>query len=221
MGVASVTGTILAGPPGSGAGTFPSSQFQDSLGLGVAGQGKPYQASAGSTGRAINSPLAFEPIPSIGAAGDVGHADTLYFKSDGPVVLQLTQDDGTGRAPGPVGGGVVGTAAGTGGLVRVTMATPHNLQPGDLVTLAGVGGTAEANGNAIVASTDLDPTHFALARIVWGNAWTSGGSVVFDALQSTTLVNGLYLAEFSSQNALLALAVKGSARCTFFASGPS
>jgi hypothetical protein len=222
MGLVQVQGTILAGPAGSGAGQFPASQFQDNLGLGVAVQGKPYQASTSSVGRSLSSPLAFEVFPDVGAAGSVTHADTLYFKCDGPVVLLLTQDDGTGRTPGPVGGGIVGAVSGAGGLVKLTTATPHGLQAGDSVTVGGVGGTVEANGQATVASTDLGPTTFALSRIVFENAYTSSSGVVsYNALQSAEPVSGLVLKEFPSQNALLGLAAKGTARVTFFASGPS
>lgn len=128
----------MAGPPGASAGIFPSSSFSDVLQLGGGGQGKPYQASAESTSRAINSPNAFLAIPGIGAAGDVTKADFLYFKSDGPVTLQLTQDDGTG------------------------------------------------NGTVVAAVP----------------------------------VNGFVAMEFPSNQPLLGLSVKGSARCTFFASGP-
>jgi len=219
VGILALTGSLIAGPPGSGLGNFPASSFQDQLLLGVAGsQGKPYTYSADSTARAINSPSAFLPIPGIGAGADVQKVDTLYFKSDAPLFLQLTCDDGSGRTPGPVGGGVAGTAAGTGGLVKVASNTPHFLQAGDSVTLVGVGGTIEANGTFIIPATDLDATHFDLP-VSWLHAWTSGGTILFNAIQSVLPVSGLTLIEFPESNCLLGLAVKGSARITFFASG--
>ena len=150
MGVVLLTGSLIAGPPGCGLGNFPASQFQDGLLFGVAGsQGKPYTYSADSTSRMINSPSAFLPIPGIGVNADVQRVDTLYWKCDAPVILLLSQDDGTGRPVGPVGGGVVS----------------------------------------------------------------------YNANQSKVPVSGLMVSEFPEQNALLALAVKGSARITFFAAG--
>lgn len=219
MGIVALTGNLVAGPPGSGLGNFPASTFQDALLLGVAGsQGKPYTYSADSTSRPVNSPNAFVPIPGIGPGADVQRVDTLYLKCDAPLLLLMTFDDGTGRQPGQVGGGVAGTSSGTGGLVRVQTTLPHFLQAGDSVTISQVAGTVEANGSFVVQATDLDATHFAIPA-AFVHAWTSGGVVAFNALQAVKPVSGVYLDEFPEQNALLALAVKGSARVTFFACG--
>jgi hypothetical protein len=219
MGILALTGQLVAGPPGSGLGNFPASSFQDSLLLGVAGsQGKPYTYSADSTSRSVNSPNAFQAIPGIGPGADVQRVDTLYFKCDAPLLLLMTFDDGTGRAVGPVGGGIAGIVAGTGGLAKVQTHAPHNLQPGDSVTLSGVQGTVEANGTWTIPSTDLDATHFDLP-VSLANAYTLGGVVAFNAIQATKPLSGVYLDEFPESNVLLALAVKGSARVTFFACG--
>ncbi len=222
MGILALTGSIIAGPPGSGLGNFPASQFQDALLLGCAGsQGKSYTYSSDSTSRQVNSPSSFSPIQGIGAGADVQRADTLYLKSNAPLTLQLTQDDGTGRVIGPVGGGIAGTASGVGGQVKVTTTTPHGLQPGDLVTLANLGGTVEANGTfPVVSNADFGSMTFDVP-VPWVHAWTSGGAVSYDALQEYLRVNGLVLLEFSEQNALIALAVMGVAQVTFFACGLS
>lgn len=221
MGIVALTGSIVAGPPGSGLGNFPASTFQDALLLGVAGsQGKPYTYSADSTSRQVNSPNAFAPIAGIGPGGDVARVDTLYFKTNAPVLLQKTFDDGTGRTPGPVGGGVAGVTAGTGGLAKVRTNVAHNLQAGDSVTISGVVGTVEVNGTWTIPATDLDATHFDVPP-QFLNAYVSGGVVNFNAIQATEPVNGTVLQEFSEANALVGLAVKGSAQITFFASGLS
>lgn len=96
MGLAVIAGSLNAGPPGASSGVFPSSSFADALQFAGGGQGKPFQASGSSIARTINSPSAFVAIADVGASGDVTKADLLYFKSDGPVVLELTQDDGAG-----------------------------------------------------------------------------------------------------------------------------
>lgn len=220
MGILALTGQLTAGPPGSGLGNFPASQFQDSLLLGVAGsQGKPYTYSADSTSRSVNSPNAYAAIAGIGAGGDVARVDTLYFKCDAPVLLQLTSDDGTGRVPGPVGGGIAAITAGLNGYVKVRTNTPHNLQAGDEVTLSQILGTVEANGSfTVLANGDLDGTHFDIP-VELVNPYVSGGVVAYNALQNVVPLNGVLLLEFPEQNALVGLAVKGSARVTFFACG--
>jgi hypothetical protein len=219
VGILALTGQLVAGPPGSGLGNFPASSFQDSLLLGVAGsQGKPYTYSADSTSRMVNSPNAFLAIPGIGPGADVQRVDTLYLKCDAPIVLQMTFDDGTGRAVGPVGGGIASIVAGTNGLAKVGTHGPHNLQGGDSVTLSGVQGTVEANGTWTIPSTDLDATHFDLP-VTLLNAYTLGGVVAFNALQAVKPLSGVLLEEYPESNVMLALAVKGSARITFFACG--
>lgn len=138
MGVVVISGGISAGPPGAGSGVFPSSNFSDSLQLGGGGQGKSFQAAGSSVSRTVNSPSAFVAIADVGASGDVTKGDTLYFRTDGPVTLELTQDDG------------------------------------------------------------------------------AGGQTV-----QTVDISGLFVAELNPVKPLLGLRVKGSARCTYFVSGPS
>jgi hypothetical protein len=221
VGILALTGNLVAGPPGSGLGNFPASTFADGLLLGVAGsQGKPYTYSADSTSRMVNSPSAFQPIPGIGPGGDVSRVDTLYFKCDAPVVLQKTFDDGTGRTPGPVGGGIASVVAGTHGYAKIGTNNPHNLQAGDLVTVSLVTGCAEVNGTFQVLSFDLDATHFDVP-VELLNVYGGGGAVAYDAIQVQEPVNGLTLQEYNEANALLGLAVKGAARITFFACGLS
>ena len=166
----------------------------------------------------VDSPNAFAAIAGVGPGSDVQRVDTLYFKTDAPVLLQMTFDDGTGRAVGPVGGGIASIVAGTNGLAKVGTHSPHNLQAGDGVTLSGVQGTVEANGTWTIAG----PTDAARPRdlpVTLLNAYTLGGVVAFNAIQATKPLSGFLLEEYPESNVLLALAVKGSARITFFACG--
>ena len=77
-------------------------------------------------------------------------------------------------APSATIASVTGTAT-AGGLVKVTTGAAHGLSTGDVVYLAGVGGTTEANGAWPV--TYVDATHFTLDGSTYAHAWTSGGTV--------------------------------------------
>jgi hypothetical protein len=61
-----------------------------------------------------------------------------------------------------------------GGLIEITTATNHGMQTGDLVLVAGVQGTVEANGTGMVIV--VSPTQFKLAQSTFVNAYTSGGT---------------------------------------------
>ncbi len=93
MGQLSLSGSLLAGPPGCG-GTFPTSS--NAVPISLYSDPKGYQACSGALTRTLNSPSAFVPLPALGASGDVVQGDTLYLKSDGPVILRIVQDDGSG-----------------------------------------------------------------------------------------------------------------------------
>jgi hypothetical protein len=71
---------------------------------------------------------------------------------------------------------VMGTAAGTGGVVRLTVDQTQQVSTNDTVIVTGVGGTTGANGTwlcTVIDAThiDLQGSNFAAA----GGAWTSGG----------------------------------------------
>ncbi len=93
MGQVQLSGSLSAGPP-SASGSFPSSAMSEQISLLVGLKG--YSNASGVLSRTIASPNAFVALPSVGETGDVAAADTLYFKSNGPVVLELTLDDGSG-----------------------------------------------------------------------------------------------------------------------------
>jgi hypothetical protein len=86
----------MAGPPGCSTSCFPAASFHDELGFGGSGCGsKSSGASVACMGRYLNSPVTYVPISGVGT--DVPRGDLLYFRSDGPVDLQITTDDGTGE----------------------------------------------------------------------------------------------------------------------------
>ena len=93
MGVVALQGSLLVGPPGCG-GTFPTASVAEQLGL--YSSPKSYNAATGVLQRTVNSPSAFVPLNALGAAGDVVQCDFLYLKSDGPLILRMVQDDGSG-----------------------------------------------------------------------------------------------------------------------------
>jgi hypothetical protein len=76
----------------------------------------------------------------------------------------------------PVGGYqmiVLGAAAGTGGVVRLTVNQTSQARSGDQAQVVGVGGTVEANG--VFVMTVVDATHIELQGTVFVHAYTAGG----------------------------------------------
>lgn len=95
MPTVSVQGSLICGPPTcAGVGVFPSMSIQDALTL--LQNPKPASVATGILAQTISSPSSFVVLNGISSSGPVTAADTLYFKSDGQVQLELTCDDGTG-----------------------------------------------------------------------------------------------------------------------------
>lgn len=93
MGVLQFTGNLQAGPSCGGWGVFPSSSFNDQVGVGGP-CGKSFGVSVSSVSANINSPSSFTAIPGVGT--EVTNADTLYFRTNSPITLQLTCSNGSG-----------------------------------------------------------------------------------------------------------------------------
>lgn len=70
---------------------------------------------------------------------------------------------------------VSGSANGTGNVVRLTVGSTAGMSTGNVVTVAGVVGTSEANGAWV--GTVVNGTHIELQGTTWANAWISGGTV--------------------------------------------
>jgi len=98
VGVISLTGTLLAGPPGAGCGGLSTSLSSLSVSdfLRFFQNPKPYAAATSVLEQTIASPSAFVSLVTIGASGPVQQADTLILFSDGAIEVERTHDDGTG-----------------------------------------------------------------------------------------------------------------------------
>lgn len=85
---------------------------------------------------------------------------------------------------------VTGTASGSGGKVRLTVASTAAWTTGDKVVVASVGGTSEANGNWVV--TVINGTTLDLDGSTYANAWTSGGTIKdrYDSATDGGIVGG-------------------------------
>lgn len=87
-------------------------------------------------------------------------------------------DVGVGQAVGNFQMVVLGAAAGTGGVVRLTVNNTAQARSGDQALVAGVTGTTEANGT--YPMTVVDANHIELQGTVFVHAYVSGG-IVTDA----------------------------------------
>jgi hypothetical protein len=83
---------------------------------------------------------------------------------------------GVGQEVGSIATTVLGSAAGTSGLVRLKVGSTVGMSTGDVVSVAGVVGTTEANGNWTI--NVIGEAHIDLQGTVYANAYTSGGTVV-------------------------------------------
>lgn len=83
---------------------------------------------------------------------------------------------GVGQAVGSVATAVTGAAAGTGGVIALAVVSTTNMFTNDVVRVANVAGTVEANGAWQI--TVIDATHISLQGSTFTNAYTSGGTVV-------------------------------------------
>lgn len=83
----SVVGTTLAA---SANGTVPAGVTQ--IPFAATPSPKPSSRMGGGN-KVLNSPSAFQSISGLGPTDDVTTADVLFVKSDGPVQLQLTQQN--------------------------------------------------------------------------------------------------------------------------------
>lgn len=85
-------------------------------------------------------------------------------------------DNGVGVAVGNFVMTVKGAAAGTGGVVRLTVDRTTLARTNDIANVSSVGGTTEANGTFPI--TVVDDTHIELQGTLFSNAYTSGGTAV-------------------------------------------
>jgi hypothetical protein len=115
MSVLKIDGTLTAGSGCVSDGGFPAMSMSTPLSTGGGGcGGKGFQVASGILTMLLNSSLAFvqlsEPAGTAGAA--VMKANFLYLKSDAPISMRRTQDDGSG-------GNIIVTDPGIQGIVMI------------------------------------------------------------------------------------------------------
>lgn len=118
-----------------------------------------------------------------------GHTDwtlTTVDFVDGPYLDENTATYKTIAPSAATGSGITlttgtseavsGAANNGSGLIRLTTSTAHDFVTGDLVYVAGVTGTTEANGTW--TATRVDGTHIDLQGSAFVNAYAAGGTIV-------------------------------------------
>lgn len=97
---------------------------------------------------------------------------------------------------------ILGTSAGTDGVVRLQVADTNGFSSGAPVYVEFTGGTTEANGGWICSI--IDHTHLDLVGTVYSSPWTSGGTVCPYAQAKYWLVDGCNITgtarSFDAQN---------------------
>lgn len=86
---------------------------------------------------------------------------------------------------------VSGAANNGSGLIRITIDVNHGLATGDVVTLASVGGTTEANGTWTI--TVINSTTFDLQGSAYVHSYTSGGTMTKNVFASTDVGRSIRL----------------------------
>jgi len=95
MGQLSLSGSLIAGPPCSGTDQFPSSVTTLALALQYTPKG--FGVATGILQRNIAvSNESWVTLSGVGATDTVTKCDTIYIRSNGPLTMELTTDDGTG-----------------------------------------------------------------------------------------------------------------------------
>jgi hypothetical protein len=95
MGQLQIGGALSGGPLTVSDGQFASASFLCALSF-QQGSTKGSGAASGAITRQLASPSSYALLQGVGADSSVLQGNTLYFKSDGPVLLRITCDDGSG-----------------------------------------------------------------------------------------------------------------------------
>ena len=94
MGALTLSGVLQVGPANPVDGGFPGAS--ENIPIGFISGTKQYVPGTGVLTRNVASPGAFLALDGVGPAAAVTQGTFLYFKSNTPVILQLTCDDGLG-----------------------------------------------------------------------------------------------------------------------------
>lgn len=90
----SVVGTTVSAYP---SGVVPSSVSQEPIALTPSPKQSP--VCTGLRHKYLNSPGSMQVLTGLGTNDDVTNADTLYLKSDAPILVQLTNANPAGGSP--------------------------------------------------------------------------------------------------------------------------
>jgi hypothetical protein len=107
---------------------------------------------------------------------------------------------GSGQATRAIIMMVKGSAAGTGGVVRLQVDSTQQVNTNDTVIVSAVGGTTEANGTWPV--TVIDATHIELQGSVFVHGWTSGGTAT-DVTAPPNVINPTVAISWSDNDGLI------------------
>lgn len=107
---------------------------------------------------------------------------------------------GTGQVTRAIIMNVNGSAAGTGGVVRLQVDSTQQVNTNDTVIVSAVGGTTEANGTWPV--TVIDATHIELQGSVFVHAWTAGGTAT-DVTAPPNVINPMVAISWSDNDGLI------------------
>lgn len=92
MGQVAINGALLGGPTVIGGPGFPGAIFNAPLALST--NPKAYSAASGVlTRRVATLPLAWTVLTGVGSDDSVQRGDTLYIRSDAPLMLRLSRVD--------------------------------------------------------------------------------------------------------------------------------
>jgi len=125
---------------------------------------------------------------------------------------------GSGQATRAIIMNVSGAAAGTGGVVRLTVDSTQQVSTNDTVIVSAIVGTTEANGTWPV--TVIDATHIELQGSVFVHAYVSGGTAT-DVTAPPNVINPMVAISWSDNDGLIwknpllrSLGVQGSSKTT-------
>ena len=94
MGALTLSGVLQVGPANPVDGGFPGAS--ENIPIGFISGTKQYVPGTGVLTRNVASPSSFLTLDGVGPTATVTQGTFLYFKSNAPVILQLTCDDGLG-----------------------------------------------------------------------------------------------------------------------------
>lgn len=93
MGQLKVEGSLIAGPP-SATDVFPAGVLVHPLSTAQSPKG--FQVATGVLTRNLSSALAYLAFPELGTNAAVTRANFLYIRTDSPMLVRMTTDDGSG-----------------------------------------------------------------------------------------------------------------------------